>query len=57
MVSDGAISPGEVEDRLEGAVDSSFDLVIVYLIPGHPLMHPDTCFVALVSCAATVISY
>ena len=57
MVIDGAISPGEVEDRLEGAMDSSSDLVIVYPVLSHPPMCLDTGFVALVSRAATVISY
>ena len=57
MVTDGTISPGEVEDCLEGAMDSSSDLVIVYLVLSHPPIRLDAGFVAQVSHAATVISY
>lgn len=57
MVTDGAINLGEVEDRLEGAMDSLSDLVIVYPVLSHPPMRLDAGFVALVSRAATAISY
>jgi hypothetical protein len=54
MVFREAITPGEVEDRLKDTLDHStgqtVDLVIVYLVPGHPPMCPDVGFIELVSC-------
>jgi hypothetical protein len=53
MFSREAITPGEVEDRLKDMLDrpmgQTTDLVIVYLDPGHSLMHPDAGFIELVS--------
>lgn len=54
MVSGGAISPGEVEDRLKDTLghpaNPTSDLVIVYPVLGHPLMRSDTRIIELVSC-------
>jgi hypothetical protein len=53
MVSGEAITPGEVEDRLKDTLDHPMgqvaDLVIVYLVLGHPPMRPDVGFIKLVS--------
>jgi hypothetical protein len=53
MVSGEAITLDEVEDRLKDTLDrktgQTVDLVIVYLVPGHPPMRPDMGFIELVS--------
>jgi hypothetical protein len=53
MVSEEAITPDEVEDRLKDTMDcptgQAVDLVIVYLVLGHPPMRPDVGFIKLVS--------
>jgi hypothetical protein len=47
-----AITPGEVEDLLKDTLDhptgQTADLVIVYPVPGHPLLRPDAGFIDLV---------
>jgi hypothetical protein len=53
MVFKEAITPGEVEDHLKDMLDrltgQTTDLVIVYLVLGHPTMHPNVGFIKLVS--------
>jgi hypothetical protein len=56
MVFEEAITPNEVEDHLKDMLDhpmdQKVDLIIVYPILGHPLMHLDVGFIELVSCIA-----
>jgi hypothetical protein len=53
MVADGALSIREVAQRIKEAMESSsgasVDLMLVYLILGHPAMRLNASFVELVS--------
>ena len=53
MVAGEALSVDEMAQRLKEAMefptDPSVDLALVYPIPGHPVMWPNTGFIELVS--------
>jgi hypothetical protein len=56
MVFGKAITPNEVEDRLKDTLDrwtgQTVNLVIVYLVSGHPPMRSDAGFIELISYVA-----
>ena len=53
MVAGEALSIGEMAQRIKEAMecptDPSVDLILVYPVPGHPMMRQNTGFVELVS--------
>lgn len=53
MVTDEALSVGEAKQRVKVAMecpgDSDPNIILVYSVPGHPVMRPDKGFVDLVS--------
>jgi hypothetical protein len=54
MIFGESITPDEVEDCLDDTLDrptgQTTNLIIVYLVPGHPPMHLYAGFIELVSC-------
>jgi len=53
MVVGEALSVSKMAQRIKEAMecpaDPSVDLVLVHMVPGHPVMRPDAGFVELVS--------
>jgi hypothetical protein len=54
MLAEGALPSAEIAQRIKEAMEAAWDIAraildFVYLVPGHPMMRPDTGFVEFVS--------